>query len=358
LFPEPDDPDGAWYAPGDDLSVFSGQDSMFVSRIFYWYLSEVQDAIQSGDWSKPNEILDMISTYQTAKNNVPGWDKGQIVIELKYNKLEVFRWCKIGYLSLGGLLLLFSFILFFKDKRSIRRVILFVGAGVLFVFLFHITGMAMRWKIGGYAPWSNSYETMVFMAFATVMAGFLFARRSPVTFSLATLFAGIILFVSGLNWMDPQINPLVPVLKSPWLMFHVAILMAAYGFFGISFLLGLVNLLLMAFSRKMKSAAPIQELSIINGILLIIGLILMTIGTFMGAVWANESWGRYWGWDPKETWALITMIVYAMVTHLHLLRKGDSLWLFNLCSVVAFATVLMTYFGVNYFLSGMHSYGQ
>ena len=361
LFPEIDDPNRKWYAPGDDLSVFSGQDSMFVSRVFYWYLSEVQDALKSGDWSKPNEVLDMISIYQTAKNNVPEFDAKIIALELKYNKLDLFRWCKIGYLSLGGLLLLFSFILFFRIKPWVNWTVKVLGIGVLIVFHFHILGMGMRWKIGGYAPWSNSYETMVFIAWAIVLAGILFARRSPVVFSLSTLFAGIILFVSGLNWMDPQINPLVPVLKSPWLMFHVAILMAAYGFFGLSFLIGLVNLLIMAIIRKEKLPAfsgSIRELSIINEISLIVGLILMTVGTFMGAVWANESWGRYWGWDPKETWALITMIVYAIVTHLHLLRKWYNVWLFNLCSVVAFASVLMTYFGVNYFLSGMHSYGQ
>ena len=361
LFPKVADPDGNWYAPGDDLSVFSGQDSMFVSRIFYWYLSEVQDAVRSGDWSKPNEILDMIATYQTSKNNVPEFDRSKVDLELKYNKINIFRWCRIGYLSLGGLLLALSFLNFFGVKSSLRWIVRFVSTGILIVFHLHILGMGMRWKIGGYAPWSNSYETMIFMAWATVLAGLLFLRRSPMTCSLATLFAGVILFVSGLNWMDPQINPLVPVLKSPWLMFHVAVLMAAYGFFGISFLIGMVNLLMMALFRKEKRDAllrSVRELSIINEIALLTGLILMTVGTFMGAVWANESWGRYWGWDPKETWALITMIVYVIVTHLHLLRKHYSLWLFNLCSVLSFASVLMTYFGVNYFLSGMHAYGQ
>ena len=217
--------------------------------------------------------------------------------------------------------------------------------------------MGMRWYIAGYAPWSNSYETMVYVAWATVFAGWLFARRSLLTFALATLFGGVILFVSGLNWMDPQINPLVPVLKSPWLMFHVAVIVGAYGFFGISCLLGLVNLVMMSL-KKAVLAQRIKELSIINEMSLLIGLALMTIGTFLGAIWANESWGRYWGWDPKETWALVTMIVYAIVTHLHLVPFRNSLWLFNIASVVAFYSVLMTFFGVNYFLSGMHSYGQ
>jgi len=134
---------------------------------------------------------------------------------------------------------------------------------------------------------------------------------------------------------------------------------AAYGFFGISFLLGIVNLLLMSFRHEEgQMALRIKELGIINNLALLAGLALMTIGTFLGAVWANESWGRYWGWDPKETWALITVVVYSIVTHLHLVKQWQSEWLFNLLSVLAFSSVLMTFLGVNYFLSGMHSYGQ
>ena len=203
---------------------------------------------------------------------------------------------------------------------------------------------------------------MVYVSLVTVLAGLVFAKRSPVTLALATVFGGIILFVSGLNWMDPQINPLVPVLKSPWLMFHVAVIVAAYGFAGIGCLLGLTNLSLMAFSRGLRVNPEItlyiKELSIINEMALLIGLALLSVGTFLGAVWANVSWGRYWGWDPKETWALITMLVYAITVHLRLVKKWNNAWLFNFASVLSFFSVLMTYLGVNYFLSGMHSYGQ
>jgi cytochrome c-type biogenesis protein CcsB len=200
---------------------------------------------------------------------------------------------------------------------------------------------------------------MVYVSWASVFAGLLFVRRSTITFALAILFAGIILFVSGLNWMDPQINLLVPVLKSPWLMFHVAIIVAAYGFFGISCLTGITNLIMQSIGGKKHSmlVERVKELTIINEMSLWIGLALMSIGTFLGAVWANESWGRYWGWDPKETWALITIVVYAICLHLRLVKKWDNVRLFNLASVIAFLSVLMTYFGVNYFLSGMHSYG-
>ena len=361
LFPKEDDPNHKWYAPGDDLSGFAGKDSMFVSRIMGWYLAEVQDALQGGDWSKANEVIDMISTYQQAKNKTLDISPKKIETELKYNKMDVFRQCKKGYLILGGLMLVLSFAMLFKQQKWMKAGLWIVGIGVLAVFLLHMYGMGMRWYIAGYAPWSNSYETMVYVAWATVLAGLLFVRRSTVTFALATLFGGIILFVSGLNWMDPEINPLVPVLKSPWLMFHVAVIVAAYGFFGISCLIGLTNLVMTSIAGKKNTEllkARVKELTIVNEMSLWVGLALMTIGTFLGAVWANESWGRYWGWDPKETWALITMVVYAVVVHLHLVRRWYSDWLFNLCSVVAFSSVLMTFFGVNYFLSGMHSYGQ
>ena len=361
LFPREGDPDLKWYAPGDDLSAFSGKDSMFVSRIMDWYLSEVQEALENGDWTKADEIVGMIQTYQQAKGGGVDISPQRIQTELKYNKLQIFRCCKIGYLALGGLLLLFSFVLLFRQNLWLKIAVGILGVGILIVFHFHMSGMAMRWYIGGYAPWSNSYETMVYVSWATVCGGLLFARRSVVTFALATLLGGIVLFVSGLNWMDPQITPLVPVLKSPWLMFHVAVIVAAYGFFGIGCLLGLTNLSLMAVSgRKNVKVLKVRiaELSILNEMTLWLGLAFMTVGTFLGAIWANESWGRYWGWDPKETWALITVVCYAVVTHLHLFRRWNNPWLFNLSSVLAFASVLMTFFGVNYFLSGMHSYGQ
>ena len=361
LFPKEGDPNHKWYASGDDLSVFSGKDSMFVSHIMDWYLAEVQAALKSGDWSKADEVVGMISTYQQAKNKTLDISEKRMQMELKYNRLDVFRTCKIGYLILGGLLLLFAFVRLFKQPVWMKGVTGLLSVGILAVFIYHIVGMGMRWYIGGYAPWSNSYETMVYVGWATVLAGLLFARRSMITFALATLFGGIILFVSGLNWMDPEINPLVPVLKSPWLMFHVAVIVAAYGFFGISCLIGLTNLVMMLFERKSEETllrARITELTIVNEMALWIGLALMTVGTFLGAVWANESWGRYWGWDPKETWALITMVVYAVTTHLHLVKRLNNAWIFNLASVLAFASVLMTFFGVNYFLSGMHSYGQ
>jgi cytochrome c-type biogenesis protein CcsB len=359
LFPKENDPERRWYASGDDLSSFSGADSAFVASAMAWYSESLQHGAKTGDWSEADKTLEYIEKYQQKRNNTVEINPTRLAAEIGYNRLEFFRWSKVGYLSLGGLLLVFSFLRLFRRAKWQSESMLALGVCISAVFVFHTVGMGMRWYIAGRAPWSNSYETMVYVSWTMVLAGMLFARRSAIALSLATLFAGVVLFVSGLNWMDPEINPLAPVLKSPWLMFHVAVIVAAYGFLGISCLIGLTNLVILSLhTKKVQLAGRVKELSIINEMSLIIGLALLTTGTFLGAVWANVSWGRYWGWDAKETWALATVIVYAVVLHLRLVKRWDNVWLFNLASIVAFASVLMTYFGVNYFLSGMHSYGQ
>lgn len=361
IFPKENDPHRRWYAPGEDLSGFSDKDSLFVSYIIPLYAQEIKNAIKTKDWAKADETLDLIINYQKNKNTSVEINPKKIEAELIYNKLGIFNLSKKIYLIFGGLLLVVSFIYSLKERRWMLWTIRGLSIVIIVSFVYHLSGISLRGYISGYAPWSNAYETMVYVSWVTVLGGLFFIRKNPVTFALASLFGGVILFVSGLNWMDPQISPLVPVLKSPWLMFHVAVIVAAYGFFGISCLVGLTNLCMMFFMKE-KLKAPIElrirELSIINEMSMLVGLALMTIGTFLGAVWANESWGRYWGWDPKETWALITMIVYTINLHLRLVKKWDNVWLFNFVSVISIFSVLMTYFGVNYFLSGMHSYGR
>src|SRR5690554_94831 len=359
IFPHAEDPSHTWYNLGDNLSVYEFKDSVFITDSFNNYLAEVRLSLQSNDWSKLDEILNSIKEYQLSNDKASLIRPDKIEAELKYNRLNIFNYSKLGYFILGGLLLILAFIRLMNRKTWLQYASTILIIGIAAIFIYHLFGMGMRWYISGYAPWSNSYETMVYVSWATVLAGFIFGRKNILTLSLATLFGGVILFVSSLNWMDPQINTLVPVLNSPWLMFHVAVIVAAYGFFGISFLLGLTNIIIMSFNKASSlMALRIKELSVINNMSLLTGLALMTIGTFLGAVWANESWGRYWGWDLKETWALITIIVYSVVTHLHLVKKWNSDWLFNFTSVLGFSSVLMTYLGVNYFLSGMHSYGQ
>jgi cytochrome c-type biogenesis protein CcsB len=223
----------------------------------------------------------------------------------------------------------------------------------------HTLALALRWYLSGHAPWSNGYETLTFVAWATILAGILFSRKTGIAISATAILAALILQTAHLSWMDPQITILPPVLKSYWLIIHVAVITVSYGFLGLAAFTAFVNIVLLALQNKnniQRTEPQINLLSVVIEMTLIIGLYLMTIGSFLGAVWANESWGRYWSWDPKETWSLITIIVYAIILHLRLIPGLKSRVLFNASALVGFGSVMMTYFGVNYYLTGMHSY--
>lgn len=173
--------------------------------------------------------------------------------------------------------------------------------------------------------------------------------------------ASMILMIAHWNWMDPAIANLQPVLDSYWLMIHVSIIVASYGPFTLGMILGVVSLVLMILTNdnnKKKMDLNIKEITIITEMALTVGLVMLTIGNFLGGQWANESWGRYWGWDPKETWALVSIMVYAFVIHMRLVPGMRSRWLFNFMAIVAFSSIMMTYFGVNFYLSGLHSYAS
>jgi cytochrome c-type biogenesis protein CcsB len=220
-------------------------------------------------------------------------------------------------------------------------------------------GLAIRWYVSGHAPWSNGYESLIYIGWGTMLAGVLFSRKSATPLAATAVLAWMILHTAHLSWMDPQMTNLVPVLKSYWLTIHVAVIASSYGFLGLAALLGLHNLVLMSIQtdrNRAKVKTAVQSLSNISEMTIIAGLGLLSIGTFLGGIWANESWGRYWAWDAKESWALITILVYAFITHMRFVPGLKSIYIFNLASVLGFGSVLMTYFGVNYYLSGMHSY--
>lgn len=229
-------------------------------------------------------------------------------------------------------------------------------AGAIFaIFLLHSSGIILRWYVSSQPPWSNTYETMLYIAWCIALGGLLFMKKSSIVLALSSVMAAVTLLISSLNWLDPVITPLMPVLNSPWLILHVTVITASYGFFAICAVIGLYSLIV---SFKRDSDKIIKELASINEFFMYIGLILVTVGTFLGAIWANLSWGRYWGWDAKESWALITIFVYAIVTHTRLVPKLKNDIIFSGLSIFATLSVLMTYFGVNYYLSGLHSYGN
>jgi cytochrome c-type biogenesis protein CcsB len=232
---------------------------------------------------------------------------------------------------------------------------------ILGLFVLHTVGLIARWYISGHAPWSDAYESMIYVAWATMLFGLIFGRKNDITIAATAFVVSMILMIAHWNWMDPSIGNLQPVLNSYWLMIHVAIIVGSYGPFALGMILGAVSLFLMILTNSKNKAVMdlnIKELTIINEMALTVGLAMLTIGNFLGGMWANESWGRYWGWDPKETWALISIMVYAFVIHMRLVPGLRGRFGFNLASIIAFASILMTYFGVNFYLAGLHSYAK
>ena len=216
-------------------------------------------------------------------------------------------------------------------------------------FLFQLFGYGLRWYIGGRIPLGNGYETMQFMALCALFLACLFRRRFPFMVPFSFLLSGFALLVSYLGQMNPQITPLMPVLVSPWLSTHVSLIMMSYALFAFMMLNGILALCLRRSARM---------LMLLSRLLLYPAVFFLGAGIFLGAVWANASWGRYWAWDPKEVWALITFMVYGAAFHARSLRIFRSPLFFHIYMIVAFLTVLMTYFGVNYILGGMHSYAN
>lgn len=352
IFPLKDDPNNTWLT-FNDHQYYSLNDSNFVASFTENYFAQ----IVATNWSEANNILAQISSFQQQNGASVILPDSKVKAEILYNKLDLFNSLYKYYLLVGLLLLFTLFIEIFQPTKLSNMIVKVLSYGLIILFGIHTFGLGLRWYIGGYAPWSNAYESMIYIGWATVLSGMLFSRTSKMTLGATALLTSIILMVAHLNWLDPVITPLVPVLKSYWLMIHVAIITASYGFLALGGLLGFINLVLIAIKRKAhekRIGEVIVELTHINEMTLAIGLFMATIGTFLGGVWANESWGRYWGWDPKETWALIIVLTYAIILHLRFFNK--SKYLFNLTSVLGFGTVIMTYFGVNYFLSGLHSY--
>jgi cytochrome c-type biogenesis protein CcsB len=265
------------------------------------------------------------------------------------------------YLLIGILLLLIQFIHLFIPGFKIHYYSKAAFLIISVAFVLHTFGLALRWYISGHAPLSNGYEALSFIAWATIFAGLIFSYKSPITISTTLILSGLILQIAHLSWMDPQITNLVPVLKSYWLVIHVSVVTASYGFLGMGALLAAINLLLMFFETKKnyeRFETQINQITQIIELTLITGLYLLAAGAFLGGVWANESWGRYWGWDPKETWALVTVIVYAFIIHMRIVPGLEGRLLFNIVSLFGFSSVIMTYFGVNYYLTGLHSYAS
>ncbi len=359
IFPLRDGTDN-WGTPSEAVkNALNHDDSLYISNILSLYTNALMEGTGTGDFSKADEYLESLINYQRKYASYDLPSEAKVKAEIFYYKSMIFERLFPYYATVGivMLVLLISMIIRGRSKKS-PLIKVFNGL-ILLGFLFHTVGLGVRWYISGHSPMSNGYESLLFISWVTVLAGLFFSRRSSLTLAATAVLASLTLMVAHLSFMDPEITNLVPVLQSYWLTLHVSVITASYGFLGLGAILGLVVMVLYSLnnSRNRKQILrTVDDLSVINYRSLVLGLYFLTIGTFLGAVWANESWGRYWGWDPKETWSLITMIVYAFVIHSKNIKSLNSIFAFNIMSVYAFSSVLMTYFGVNYYLSGLHSY--
>ncbi|PCH70907.1 MAG: cytochrome C biogenesis protein [Bacteroidales bacterium] len=356
IFPDPNDDMRAWYNPIVEITL-TGDDSLFVKKSILM----LGQALNNGDFENADNYIAGIKTYQNrfAQNVIPSPVKQKI--EILYNNINIFKKLFPYYLLIGFFLIIFLVIQIINPKFPVkwimRAAMLILGVG----FILHTTGLAARWYIAGHAPWSNGFESMTYVAWACLLSGFIFVKKSDFALAATSILAGLTLFVAHLSWMSPEVTNLVPVLKSYWLTIHVAIITASYGFLALAVVLGMINLFLFNLQNKNnldRIKYTVTDLNRISEMTMTIGLYFLTIGTFLGGIWANESWGRYWGWDPKETWALVSILVYSFILHMRFIPGLKSVYSFTVASVWGYSSILMTYFGVNYYLAGMHSYAK
>ncbi|MGJ0300305.1 cytochrome c biogenesis protein CcsA [Aliarcobacter cryaerophilus] len=342
-----------WYSPIEAMQEFSGQNQAAIGSVVRGLFNSTMDF----DWNSANNYIDMIALYQDKVGTDIKPTASKINAEIVFNKLDIFFNLTLAYVLLGFIMVVLAFVVIFKPEFKPAKTTKIIFAILTILFAIQTFGMGYRWYLSGHAPWSDIYETLIYISWSAIFAGVIFFRNSLLALGAATIIAGIFMFTAHLTDVDPQITSLVPVLKSYWLTIHVSILTASYGFFGLSAILGFLTLIMFIFRKNRPHLDEIiKHISAINEISLIIGLAFITIGNFLGGVWANESWGRYWGWDPKETWAYVSIVVYALVIHLRFVKSLNTPYVLATASLLAFSSIMMTYLGVNFYLSGMHSY--
>jgi cytochrome c-type biogenesis protein CcsB len=361
IFPNKLDPANTWFTGQQYRQGFAEDDGLFVQNITPMYLQSLGEGLESGNWEKAEEVLSYIDLYQRKAGAEVYPTDLEVKAELLYNRMNLTARLFGLFWLLGIVVFVVALFSLFHSNHILSQISFWgkILAWIGFLaFTFHL---GLRWYIAKHPPWTDGFEMLVFVAWGVLLFGLLFASKTRFAVPLGLLFSGTLLFVGFLDWLNPEITNLMPVLHSYWLKIHVAVIVSGYAPLALGAILALVTLFLIVFQPKNPSerwTANIREMQMVNEMSLTVGLFLLTIGTFLGGVWANESWGRYWAWDPKETWALISVMVYAFVLHLRLIPATRNALVFNLASLWAFSSIIMTSFGVNYYLSGLHSYAK
>lgn len=332
-----------WFSPVDKLpQAVEQQHALYIKNVF----SLLNGDVKAGNTSRVNEFFVKMKKYQevSSGNSLP--TATQYKAERINNAFPFATILFMANLTLGFIALFYTIYRMTKKKEiKVLNIALPILLGVSFLTLTF--GLALRWIISGNIPMSNGYESMLTVAWFVMLISILMQLRIRIVMVFGFLISGFFLLVSHINQMDPAIGQMMPVLNSPLLSIHVSIIMMSYALLSLTFICGIMGICLRSHG---------EELQALSRIFLYPALTTMGFGIFIGAIWANVSWGNYWSWDSKETWALITFMIYAVVVHTQSLPVFRKPLVYHIYITLAFLSIAMTYFGVNYFLTGMHSY--
>lgn len=355
-----------WYSPTENITdtLVDEAHRKYMQNVF----SLIYGEVLAGSYGNVDKILDKMLKYQQLNGGSSLPSAAQVKAERLYNAIPFATILFMVNLTLGVVLLIIGLIRLIRpvktDKpdrpdKALLRAVPVVGGALLGLSLLALTAcIALRWIVGGRVPMANGYETMLLMAWFVMVLALVAARRFRIALPFGFLMSGFFLLVSHINQMDPQITHIMPVLSSPLLSVHVSVIMMSFALLSLTFICGLTAIILRLVRGRnaVELDGQLDSLALLSRLLLYPALALLGVGIFVGAIWANVSWGAYWSWDAKEVWGLITLMVYAVAAHaasVPFLRRSMG---YHIFMTLAFLTLVMTYFGVNYFLGGMHSY--
>lgn len=350
MFPHKQNGQTVWYCQNDKLPSEIPENEQM---LFRKCIDNIREQYTSNNTAGVLSAIDNIKKHQQeiVKDELPSTFK--LHTEHIYNKLTYTKMLSMSLTSIGIVIFVISTLLLAKRRRLPQFITITLNIILAMALAYMFFSIATRGIIGGHIPLSNGYETMQFMSACSLLLTICFQRKFPLTIPFGLIISGLTIMVSMFSETNPQITHLIPVLTSPLLSIHVCILMIAYTLLAFMMLNGVTATIL---GRQGKNEEQVEWLFNISKFILYPALFLLTAGIFIGAIWANQSWGRYWGWDPKEVWALITMMIYAIPMHKSLFPQLQKPQNAHIYFTIAFLSVLITYFGVNFLLGGMHSY--
>lgn len=355
-----------WYSPTENITdtLVDEAHHKYMQNVF----SLIYGEVLASSYGNVDKILDKMLKYQQLNGGSSLPSAAQVKAERLYNAIPFATILFMVNLTLGVVLLIIGLVRLIRPvktdepdrpDKALLRAVPVVGGALLGLSLLALTAcIALRWIVGGRVPMANGYETMLLMAWFVMVLALVAARRFRIALPFGFLMSGFFLLVSHINQMDPQIMHIMPVLSSPLLSVHVSVIMMSFALLSLTFICGLTAIILRLVRGRnaVELDGQLDSLALLSRLLLYPALTLLGVGIFVGAIWANVSWGAYWSWDAKEVWGLITLMVYAVAAHaasVPFLRRSMG---YHIFMTLAFLTLVMTYFGVNYFLGGMHSY--